>query len=1328
MTTWDINAIRFGFAGYFLLVLLLLCNICERALCVNRKRQQRCGAADAGSQRRFLRLASHRVSGRGKKNAIECPGRQQFRDVHVSNDSSVQQGDQHSTSVCPALAADLPVSSLALQREGAEREKTDREEGEIFRDAPHGDAVEATASDGEALKSSLHLQPSRSVALLVGPIALQTDSPTAKTPPVPAKPVRKEEREETAVPQVSRTFHDLEGAVLISADGACKEEMASVHLSKGEGDDNRGHEGKEKKSEERSNQRWYRLPCDGSMSRSQWIQICCGVLLVTFLSPALSQYALFQISVGITLTLTSTGPLWSLPLVWLMKRERVVSSDIRQECFAEQRQGVPLKWAAYCLVSGSYIFSAYYFELMSAFASLVWFAWLLLMAFSATPLVTGEGRCKGQQSNQKERNCFLGLLASLFLFHVGAVSVGTPSRDLDLVLMGVAAVWNKMTFVVFFLAPMHFNLLNLADSVLWLAALTYSIRPTPTMFIAIALPGVCLFVMAFGVSKVSEQTLNKILDERDKREQAEEAQRAFLSYIMHEMRNPLSGALLLTSEFSETLRELLNEGGDGEGLIAPLVAAASPAPAASCAIGEAGGGGSMAVAEATSKMTEADPPPVQDQERLSSSGQKGTLNDSERFGKGGERSEAGEEGKAQREEGCDCRTPELLEGSLSLSVQDHGRTGNSQVQRAKMMQLAELVSMMSCQLEKMQTVCNDVLQLSKLESGKFEYRFQAGDLFSWLRHVALVSGRTFFAEQEEFKSFWETDPSIAALIGDGSASEGISPAGSPSSGPMRAVADFPRLSQVIDNFLSNARKFSKGGEVALTANIRALSADERRSLTHLIRGEVEGDGVMVDQWTTTVRELYEKEKDTMERGGSSTSLRGLKGLEWAMLRVSVKDSGVGLAPEDIPKLFKPYSQIRAGVLQNGGGTGLGLSICKNFVEAHGKGRIWAESGGVGMGSQFVFEVCLPLVPRSPPTRRHSGASSQQSVFSRWQTIQLSSRENSLALTPEMQKGIAMMQQGLSLMALSEGEAAEAGVEVPRDEKERREKDSTRENEQTSTGAAAAAELPVEEIKRDRTAEEGTGEINQITECPSEDLKEQPQPRSPPEIIHSVSPTIDSPLNQKDPPRSTESPKLCGDFETPSSKLRSSILLNKTTVLPKPGHSVKDSVRSSPQSVDVLLVDDDRFCLLAASAVIRRLGLSVETAESGEEAVQRVTASTRHILERGDPQDCTEFPSFKLIIFDNNMPGLSGPQAAQKIRAHFRAFQNTAQKPEGESGNSGCLSPPCMVGCTGDVSEETRAAFFEAGALKVLHKPIRKETLEEALKGLPMSFHAADALC
>jgi len=84
--------------------------------------------------------------------------------------------------------------------------------------------------------------------------------------------------------------------------------------------------------------------------------------------------------------------------------------------------------------------------------------------------------------------------------------------------------------------------------------------------------------------------------------------------------------------------------------------------------------------------------------------------------------------------------------------------------------------------------------------------------------------------------------------------------------------------------------------------------------------------------------------------------------------VSVSDTGVGIPPEDLERIFERFEQ---GGTENGrraNGAGLGLSLSKEFVEMHG-GRIWAESR-VGKGSTFTFS--LPLRPSGEATEEGKG--------------------------------------------------------------------------------------------------------------------------------------------------------------------------------------------------------------------------------------------------------------------------------------------------------------------------------------------------------------------
>ena len=113
-------------------------------------------------------------------------------------------------------------------------------------------------------------------------------------------------------------------------------------------------------------------------------------------------------------------------------------------------------------------------------------------------------------------------------------------------------------------------------------------------------------------------------------------------------------------------------------------------------------------------------------------------------------------------------------------------------------------------------------------------------------------------------------------------------------------ADRNRVTQVISNLLNNALKFTSEGYVTITT---------------------------------------EKKKDNNSIENSTVAV------------VNVCDSGSGVDPEMMPKLFTKFSS------KSFSGTGLGLYICKNIIEAHG-GRIWAENNKDGKGATFSF--VLPI--------------------------------------------------------------------------------------------------------------------------------------------------------------------------------------------------------------------------------------------------------------------------------------------------------------------------------------------------------------------------------
>ncbi|NGZ77221.1 sensor histidine kinase [Saccharibacillus alkalitolerans] len=134
--------------------------------------------------------------------------------------------------------------------------------------------------------------------------------------------------------------------------------------------------------------------------------------------------------------------------------------------------------------------------------------------------------------------------------------------------------------------------------------------------------------------------------------------------------------------------------------------------------------------------------------------------------------------------------------------------------------------------------------------------------------------------------------------------------------PEILLGDEHRIRQVLMNLLSNALKFTSEGGIELRADVEELRS-----------GTPEGR--------------------KFPRPGSVV-----------LMRFSVRDSGIGIRPEERDKLFQPFYQTSSAANRMQNGTGLGLAICKNLVELMG-GRIGVESVE-GAGSVFSFTVPMPV--------------------------------------------------------------------------------------------------------------------------------------------------------------------------------------------------------------------------------------------------------------------------------------------------------------------------------------------------------------------------------
>jgi PAS domain S-box-containing protein len=195
------------------------------------------------------------------------------------------------------------------------------------------------------------------------------------------------------------------------------------------------------------------------------------------------------------------------------------------------------------------------------------------------------------------------------------------------------------------------------------------------------------------------------------------------------------------------------------------------------------------------------------------------------------------------------------------------------------------------------SLINDILDLSKVEAGKMTL-----DVESVQIHSMFANSLSIIREKAAARRIQLTSDAPKEL------------------GSIRA--DGRKVKQIVYNLLSNAVKFTPDrGTVVLEAS-------------HVSRADV---GQVLRNWPACAFPLAENEFE-------------------AFLQISVTDSGIGIAPEELSNLFKPFSQIDGSLSRRFEGTGLGLVMVKLLAELHG-GTVAVESS-VGEGS--CFTVWLPL--------------------------------------------------------------------------------------------------------------------------------------------------------------------------------------------------------------------------------------------------------------------------------------------------------------------------------------------------------------------------------
>ena len=185
------------------------------------------------------------------------------------------------------------------------------------------------------------------------------------------------------------------------------------------------------------------------------------------------------------------------------------------------------------------------------------------------------------------------------------------------------------------------------------------------------------------------------------------------------------------------------------------------------------------------------------------------------------------------------------------------------------------------------SLINDILDLSKVEAGKMDYKPTE------IRIKEVLESSLNMIKEKAYNHCINLSTELNDI-------------------PDTIQADERKLKQILYNLLSNAVKFTPdNGQIILKAKRISCIGKQRPSLAHPY-------------------------KDYM--------------------KISVKDSGIGIDKENLERILQPFEQVDNSASRKFQGTGLGLSLTKRLVDLHG-GKLWAESAGKDKGTTFFF--CIP---------------------------------------------------------------------------------------------------------------------------------------------------------------------------------------------------------------------------------------------------------------------------------------------------------------------------------------------------------------------------------
>ncbi len=448
------------------------------------------------------------------------------------------------------------------------------------------------------------------------------------------------------------------------------------------------------------------------------------------------------------------------------------------------------------------------------------------------------------------------------------------------------------------------------------------------------------------------------------------------------------------------------------------------------------------------------------------------------------------------------------------------------------------------------------------------------------------------------------------------------------------------LRELLDSVLRLMRKTAEGKRLHLNLE-----------LDPAVRLALRGDPVRLRQVLTNL--LSNAVKFT-ERGTVTLSVRrGGETRSHHELRFEVRDTGIGIAPANLPRLFHAFAQADASTTRLYGGTGLGLAISRRIVELMG-GRIGVESEP-GRGSLFWFEV--------PMLKAVGDMRSPQ--------IELSgSRVLLVTSDPLLQRRLMLALPNWGVHGSHVGTVQEALNQL---------------RGALARGPSWRYQLVLADLPGLRNT--AIALLRNLQRAPElADLRVvwlQGSEAVPPELGELEGRALTASRSLGDTElrvRIAEFLAGAGDaFDVPA---RMDTVASASIAAPRTASAPAASHGSAPLRGRVLLVEDNPVNLMVAQRLLSLIGLQCDTAEHGEAALA-----------------CMHAQTYDLVLMDCQMPVMDGYTAARQWRAQ-EAAQGGARLP--------------IVAMTANAMAGDRQKCLDAGMDDYLAKPVTRAQLETTL--------------